>query len=58
MVGTAERVSPGRMGEEFKYTVLASKAIRNALKHIIEPKYLQMVIAEAKKRKSYVIITY
>jgi len=58
MIGTAERISPGKMGEEFKYTVLASKAIRNALKHIIEPIYLHKVLAEAKKRRSYVIISY
>ena len=54
MPGIAERASAGRMGAEFKYTVLASKAIRNAIKKIIDPYTLQKVMAEGKKRKSFV----
>lgn len=54
MPGIAERASAGRMGAEFKYTVLASKAIRNAIKKIIDPDTLQKVMAEGKKRKSFV----
>jgi hypothetical protein len=42
-IGIAERYT----NNEFKWTTLASKAIRNALKKVISPKYEQLVIQEA-----------
>jgi len=53
MVGTAERA---RAGGSFYYTVLASKAIRNALKKIISPAIKQQVIKEADAAKSGIVI--
>ena len=44
-VGIAERANQN----EFFYTTLASKAIRNALKRVISQKYVQKVIEEAKR---------
>jgi len=47
VVGIAERVS----NQDFFYTTLASKAIRNALKKIISPAFEQRVIKEAIESK-------
>lgn len=44
-IGIAEKAS----NQDFFYTTLASKAIRNALKRVISQKYVQKVIEEAEK---------
>ena len=48
MTGVAERY----FNEEYKYTILARKAVRNALKNIIKPEIEQLVIKEAKRLNS------
>ena len=52
MVGVADRYT----SEEFKYVTLASKAIRNALKKLIDPVVEQEVIKEAETAESIVVI--
>jgi len=51
VIGVAERYN----SEEFKYTVLASKAIRNALKKLINPIIVQNVIRYAKQSDKTVV---
>ena len=51
VIGVAERYN----SEEFKYTVLASKAIRNALKKLINPIIVQNVIKYAKQSEKTVV---
>ncbi|MEM2191268.1 MAG: hypothetical protein QW540_07565, partial [Archaeoglobaceae archaeon] len=46
--GIAERAPEG----EFKLTILASKAMRNALKNVIAPEYERKVIEMAQEAKA------
>ncbi|MHC1602378.1 MAG: hypothetical protein ACXQS4_04015, partial [Methermicoccaceae archaeon] len=53
VMGVAERVGAS---SEFKWTVLASKATRNALKKLISPKYEHEVIAAALKQEHELVL--
>jgi len=53
VMGIAERVGAS---QEFKWTVLASKATRNALKKLISPKFEHAVIAAALKREHELVL--
>jgi len=48
MVGISTKYN----NEEFKWETLASKAIRNAVKKVVDPQYIQQVIEYAKERKA------
>jgi len=52
MTGIAERY----FNEEYKYTILARKAVRNALKNIIKPEIEQRIIAEAERLNSGILL--
>ena len=48
MVGISTKYN----NEEFKWETLASKAIRNAVKKVVDPQYIQQVIKYAQERKA------